>query len=674
MPVAELPPNVWRTTLKRRLVIAAAMMAVWAVAVEVRLIYLQVVRRAGLVARAEDQQSDAHDVPGTRGQILDRHGHVLARSVDARTITADPKEIESPQQAAAAICAALPDCSADERAALTAKLSSDKRFVYLRRQVPREQAQRVVALKIKGIDSNFESRRFYPNRELLAHVLGFANIDHVGLSGIEKAYDDIIRGSDGRVVVRQDKRHTPFSVQVEKAPTTGASVELTIDTNKQYIVERELLAGVRENGAVGGSVIVMDPWTGDILALANVPTFNPNTFGRAPSESLRNRATQSLLEPGSTFKLVTAAAALELGVVAPDDRIDVSGGQIQIGPDIIRDTHKYTSLTFSDVIVKSSNVGAIKVGALIGKKRFGEYIERFGFGQHVAPKGFPGESRGIVWNSSTLTDRALASVSMGYQIAVTPLQIVTAVSSVANGGRLMRPRILQSVIDEDGRHEVPTVEIRRTVSEKIATQLTTIMEGVVQSGTGTLAQIPGYTIAGKTGTAAKLINGRYSKSDYNASFVGYFPSRQPKYAMVVVIDSPRGRNGYYGGQVAAPIFRRIAEVLLRNDGIPPSINAPTPVLVERRTEPVHEIPVSGRIASRTLATANGAAVFPDVTGLGGREALAILVQHGMTPRMHGTGIVIGQKPAAGTPLGSGGVATVWLTRQPPVRMGETAAQ
>lgn len=671
--MAEIPSLAWRTTLKRRMAVTAAILVFWALAVQARLVYLQVFRHADLTARAEEQQSDIRDVPAARGKILDRRGEPLAVSVDAVTIEANPRQIADAPKAAAQICAALGNCSAEERQQLTRRLSARRYQAYVRRQVTSEEANRVARLKIQGIRFISEVRRFYPNGELGAHVLGYVGTDHKGLGGVEATYDALISGRPGRVLVHTDAGGTTFRHLVERAPTAGASLELTIDENIQYVVERELRAAVIENRAASGSAIVTDPWTGEILALANYPTFDPNAWRQARPQVRRNRAVQDMYEPGSTFKIVTASAALQEKVIRAGDVLDVSGGKIGFGSDFIYDMHDYKRLTFADAIIKSSNVGAIKVGLQLGGTRLADYITRFGFGRASSPRDFPAESRGIVWNATTLPDRALARVSMGYQVGVTPLQMAAAFSVVANGGELLQPRIVRAVIKDGVRRTVPRTVVRRVIEESTARELTTIMEGVVERGTATLAQIPGYTIAGKTGTAAKLIERRYSKTEYNASFVGFLPSQKPLYTIAVVIDSPHGPNGYYGGPVAAPVFRRIAEVLLRQGAVPPSIDALPPVLVERRPDAVREIPAAGPVA-RQVAVATSASIVPDMTGLSARDALATLTRLGMTPRMHGTGFVHTQQPAPGAALESGGVATLWLTRQLQSRSADTGVQ
>jgi cell division protein FtsI (penicillin-binding protein 3) len=497
-------------------------------------------------------------------------------------------------------------------------------------------------------------------------VLGYVGTEHGGLEGIEHTYDDLIKGSTGAMLVRIDARQSEFASHVEQAPTAGATIELTIDPYLQHVVERELRAGVLENRAASGTAIVQDPWTGEILALANYPTFNPNDWAVAPKTAQRNRAVQDIYEPGSTFKIVTASAALEQGVVRPDDMIDVSGGEISFGSSVVRDTHDYRSLSFEDVIVKSSTVGAIKVALRLGADRLTEYIRRFGFGRPASPRDFPAETAGKVWDPALLKDRDLARVAIGYQVGVTPLQMATAVSSIANGGELMQPRVVRAVIRDDVRRVVPKTVVNRTVTPEVAAQLTTMMEAVVERGTATYARLPAFGVAGKTGTTTKWANGGYVTSEHIASFVGFVPSRKPVYTIAVVIDSPHGPNGYYGGPVSAPVFRRIAEAALRFGGVPPTFNAPPPLLISKRPLGSRQVPTSGPLLPPVIVpvVAGGAdGRIPDLTGLSARDAAGALSRLRMGARMFGAGLVVEQQPAPGTVIDPGGRVTLWLSRQ-----------
>ena len=659
------PTNAWRATLKRRIIVAASALLLWSAAVEARLVFLQVVQYAELSARAERQQMRTVEAPAKRGELLDRRGRVLAYSVDADSIYAVPTDIDDAEQAAALLCGALDDCSSQDRLALAERIDRGRAFVYVRRQATPEQAKRVAELELEGVGFMKESRRFYPNKDLAAHILGYVGIDNVGLGGIEATYDSLIKGRPGTVLIQTDARRRAFS-RVERSSTAGATLELTIDEYLQHIVERELQAGVKESDAAGGSAIVLDPASGEILAMASYPTFNPNAYGDFREQSRRNRAVQDLFEPGSTFKIITAGAALEEKVVQAEDQIDVSEGLIRFGSRVINDDRRYGILSFEDVIVKSSNVGAIKVGLRLGAERLDTYVKRFGFGRSLSPD-FSGESAGIVWDASKLNDSALASIAMGYQVGVTPLQMAAAASAIANGGELIEPRVVRAVLRDGHRVAVPRKTLGRTVSAGTAVDLTTIMEAVVERGTATLAKVPGYRIAGKTGTAAKIVDGRYSTSDYNVSFVGFVPSRDPVFTIIVVIDSPSALSPY-GGVVAAPVFQRIADGALRHYGVPPTIDASPPVMVTRRAgrqQPAAARPAGMRAIVPVSDPVTGSdAVFPDLRGLSARDALRMLTRLGVSAQLSGVGLVMAQQPEAGTPIRPGVVGALRLGRWP----------
>src|SRR4051812_29661873 len=644
--------------------VPAAVLGFWAVGIQARLVYLQVIDHADLVERAERQQMRTIKTPAKRGDIVDRRGHVLATSVDADSIFAVPSAIGDEQAVVAQLCHALDNCTAKESQDILDRLRKQRNFAYVRRQVSPEEAHRVADLKLEGIGFVKESRRFYPNKELAAHLLGFVGLDNKGLGGLESAYDGQVRGKDGQILVQTDARRQAFG-RSERPPTAGSSLELTIDQYLQHVAERELHAAVVENRAVGGSVIAMDPRTGEILAMANEPTFNPNAYRELPELNRRNRAVQDLYEPGSTFKVVTASAAIEENVMPITALIDVSGGQIRIGSRVVHDTHNYGTLSFTDVIVKSSNVGAIKIGFKLGAERLSAYVGKYGFGRSVSPD-FPGENWGIVWNPDKWTEDGLASVSMGYQIGVTPLQMIAAVSAVANGGEYIQPRVVRALYRDDRRYAVKPKVVRRAVSVNTARTLTSIMEQVVQRGTATLAKIPGFDIAGKTGTANKLINGRYSNETF-ASFVGFLPADNPRIAILVMMDAPRGPNGHFGGPVSAPVFRRFAEAAISYLGISPSINPAPPVLVARHDENENSpVPTSTESIGRPTVnlTTDIPGTVPDVRGMSARDATQKLVKAGLSPRISGDGFVTAQSLAPGLPLEGGAICELTLARAP----------
>ena len=596
---------------------------------------------------------------------------MLATSADVESVYAVPTgDRRAPKSTATALCHALKDCTPDFLATLTHRLSKEERaFQFVKRHVSPEEAAAVRALKLDGIGFMSESHRFYPNRDLLGPVLGYVGLDNNGLAGIEKRFEETIRGKDGKVVVVTDAKRHAFD-RLERPPTAGASIELTIDSVLQHDVERELARGVIENRAEDGVAVVMDPWTGEILAMASYPDYNPNIAGRLDPDALHNPAVEQYYEPGSTFKTVTASAALEEKLVTPDTLIDCSPGYIDINAKRrVHDTHEYGVLSFTDVIVKSSNVGAIKTGFKVGPDRLEQYVRRFGFGMQALQE-LPAESAGSVW--SRLSDDALASVSMGYQIGVTPVQMAAAVSSIANGGVLMRPRLVRATVRGGVRQPVAPEAIRRTVSAETAATLTTIMEGVVERGTGKPAQIDGYTIAGKTGTAAKVVNGKYSKEKYFSSFVAFMPSRKPVITVVVMIDSASAGQ-YYGGTVAGPVFKRIAEIATRRLGIPRTVNPEQPVVVTPLAA-LGDTRTVKFVAPRPQAAPGQEGVMPDLRGLSARAAVRTLARVGLVPRLAGSGFVTGQQPDAGSPLRGDEAVTLKLAREVDVPAGDSARQ
>jgi cell division protein FtsI (penicillin-binding protein 3) len=652
--------------MKPRVVLVLAGLALWSVAIEARLVQLQVFQHAWLVKRANSQQHDLISTSAMRGDIVDREGRVLAYSVDASSIMAYPVNVQNPAAVAGRICGALGDCTTVERAALARRLGGKAPFFVRRaRAVSPEQAARVKELGIPFIQLMPEALRFYPQLELAAHVLGFVDPDNKGLGGVESARDSDIRGTPGKAIVQVDAHGNWMQTRIQQAATAGATVELTLDLTLQHIAERELRAGVLANRARGGTAIVMDPYTGAILALANYPTFNPNIYGRVPDDVRRNRATQEVYEPGSTFKLVTASAAIEEGVISPDDTVDCNPGYITFpGRKPIREAsgHNYGVLTFEDVIVKSSNVCAIKVGLRVGAERLSRYVRRFGFGTPIGSE-FMGESGGKVWAPADLDDSALASMSMGYQVSVTPLQMAAAASAVGNGGTLVEPHVIGAFVRHGTREVIEPKVLRRAISAETAATVTTIMEDVVLRGTAKAARLDHHQVAGKTGTAAKLVDGRYSSTDYNASFVGFVPSRKPAFTILVVIDTPHA-GPTTGGGVSAPVFKRIAEAAIQHIGLAPTLN-PAPAVTIAAVQAFPPPAPSRPTLIPALTELGGRSLMPDVRGLAVRDALRLLSRAGLQVRANGNGFVATQSPAPGEPVESGSWSVLQLRRTPP---------
>ncbi len=662
----------WRRTIKQRIVIILAILGIWALVLFARLLDLQVLQHRELLSKARDQQQDLVPAPADRGPIVDRHGELLAFSVDGASIGAAPKEIKDDAVTAAALCQALGDCTPAEVQELAKRFATSEKWVPVRRarEVSQNQIDAVKALELRGIYLTAGTRRWYPRLTLASHLIGYVGLDdqqrdNRGLAGAEHKFDSEIRGREGLLQVQFDANRQRTATEVRQAPTAGATVELTIDSWLQYIVERELADAVRTHQARGGMVVVMDPMTGEILAMASAPTFNPNAPGRTPFDFSRNRAVQDMYEPGSTFKIVTAAAAIEERLLKLTDLIDCSAGLMRIPgrSKPIKDDHRIGVVTFEDVIVHSSNIGAVQAGQRVGAERLGRYMKRFGFGDRLSPD-FGGEASGIVFSPARLDQSGLASVSMGYQVSVTALQMAAATSAVANGGLLMQPRLKRAVIRDGVRTVEPPTAIRRAIEPETAATLTTMLEGVVQRGTAKAAGLERYQVAGKTGTAKKVVGGAYSSVEFNASFVGFVPSRQPAVTIVVVIDTPRGGQ-YYGGQVAAPVFKRIAEAALRQLGVPPTINPVPPVIVAAGKTPSAVMPrVFGNthVSNDVPALLDGVPQMPDLRGKSGREALRLLNQTGLRVSMEGDGFVVDQSPAAGAEITPNTRATVKLSR------------
>lgn len=672
----ESPQQAWRKVVRRRTVVVLACLALWITGVQARLVHLQVVRHDKYHAAALRQQQSRVTIEALRGDIVDRHGRKLAYSVRASALFADPTlvEDEDADETAAAVCRALGDCTADERAGLAAKFKGPGQHLYIRRsrQVSPEQVERVAKLKLPGIGLQRDTGRYYPNGFLASHILGWVGQDNSGQGGIELMYERTIRGQSGSGQAQVDNQRRSVETRVDLEPVPGANIELTIDARIQAIAEQAVSEGVARTRARGAVAIVMNPHTGEVLAMASYPMFDPNQAGRSPADHRRNRAVEDVYEPGSTFKLVTASAALEEGIISPHELIDTNPGSFKFpGRKVITEAsgHNYGVMTFEESLVKSSNVAAIKVGLRTGTDIMTRYVRRFGFGA-LASRDFAGQSAGL-WSPRGLTESGLGSVSMGYQIAVTPLQMAAAVSAVANGGLLIEPRVVRAIERGGVRQEVRPNVIRRVIEEHTAKTLGAIMANVVSRGTARSAIIPGYPAAGKTGTSTRVLEGGgYSREDYNSSFAGFIPAENPAVSILVVVDSPRG--GYYGGTVAAPIFRQIAEGTLLHLGVAPQGEGHAPVAVRSGggEDALRVQRVSVTTSLPSIVRAGGRMVMPDVRGLSMREAVSVLGSAGLSARVSGAGFVDAQRPSAGTPIEPGGVSVLMLRRDPDLRAGD----
>jgi len=650
--------------LRTRVLILAVLLAGGFLGLAGRLAYLQLYRHAALSQMAERQYSRAVVLPARRGPIVDRHGAALATSTPAESLFVQPRFVGDPVRVASRLAPLLSVPESDLHAVLT----GSRPFVWLRRKLPPAQAEAIAALREPGLGFIPEPMRLYPNRELAAHVLGFEGADG-GLEGVERAFNAELAGAGGKAIVGRDALGREAGGQrVLLAPVAGLGVKLTLDKTIQYVAEREVEAVYRRTGSKAAMAVAMDPRTGDVLAVAIRPTFNPNTLGAR--DVVRNRAITDPFEPGSTFKAIMAAAALEEGVVRPDDRIYAENGSITIARATIHDWKKYGWLTFSEVLQNSSNVGAIKVGMSLGAERYYRYMSAFGFGAPTGV-GLSGESRGQLRDPRRWSALSLPTMSIGQEVSVTALQLVAAFGAIANGGTLMQPRVVQALLDESGR-ETRRFEpraVRQVISKETAQTLTGILTKVVDGGTGRRAAIPGYAVAGKTGTAQKLdpATRRYSRAPGVLSFIGFAPADAPRFTMLVMLDEPR--NEKWGSEAAAPVFAAVGREILRYLEVPPR-GAQSVQIVTAPPAEAPAAPAPAVTATPPLVTAEPEGTMPDLRGRSLRNALAMLAPLRLEVEISGHGQVARQAPEPGAAVEPGMAATLALATRAGRRPGE----
>jgi cell division protein FtsI (penicillin-binding protein 3) len=552
------------TIQRRRMILLFAALTAWALVVVARLVQVQLVKHEEYVQRAVRQQERTVALAPFRGSIFDSRGRLLAESIVVHSLYADPRSIGDDSEVIERMSAI--EGLAVREDVLRARLARGREFAWLARQVDDQIHRKVMDLGLPGIHAVEEHRRSYPNEALLSNVLGIVGIDGEGLAGVEHSLDRFVRGRAGVVTLLRDARRGIYMMEPvgPNAPVDGLNLVLTIDEVIQYVTERALARAVESSRASGGTAIVVDPSDGAILAMASYPSFDPNRFRDFPQSSWRNRVVQDVFEPGSTFKIVTAAAALEEGVVTPSELIDCGEGGIRLGGFTIREHTRraYGWISFEEVLAQSSNVGTIKVGLRLGPDRLYEYARRFGFGEKSGIE-LPGEAVGILRPVERWSALSNGVISIGQEIAATPLQVVQATATIANGGLRVAPRLVDRVVDDQGNtvYEPPPLPPVRVVSERTAAVLNEILKTSVSRGTGGKAAIPEYVVAGKTGTAQKAGAGGYLANRTVASFTGYVPADRPRLAILVVVDEPM--TSQYGGEIAAPAFREIAESSLR---------------------------------------------------------------------------------------------------------------
>ena len=666
-----------------RALLVAAVIGFWMLAVSARLVYLQVSQHDGLVNRARQQQQNALETIAQRGDLLDRQQRELARSIQTVSLFVDPDGLQPGDLlcTASGLAKALGEKESDLLKELTDAQNEKRRFIWMARRLDAEQAAPILSLNLPGLNSIQEPKRYYPNGSLAAHALGFVGLDGQGLGGVEQAYNAKINGEPGRLFLEKDATGKPYE-SFEIAAKQGETVVLTIDQAIQYQTERALQSAVERTHAKSGSVIVLDPRSGEILALANAPSFDPNNVSASPADNRRNWALQNIYEPGSTFKIVAFSAAIEKKLAKPEDKIDCQMGAITVAGRVIHDHKRFGTLTLAEALAKSSNIAAIKLGLRVGNESMYDFMTRFGFGSKTGIE-LPGETSGLLRKVANWQPSSIGSIAMGQEVGVTPVQMAAAFGALANDGMRIAPHLVREIRNSSGQIVyTANPEQRRVVSAETAIALRGMLEGVTLNGTAKKAQLDGYSAAGKTGTAQKIDpkTRTYSRTKFIGSFVGFAPVNNPQVVVIVVIDEPTG--AYHGGDVAAPVFREIAEQILPGMGVMPDVETKSvPALIaqanlnpeatlkareeqtrneqERRATMPTVDSNSGRGGEVVYANATSRAMLmPDLSGRSVRDVARTCAQLGLHVEAKGEGKVLRQSPSAGSEVNSGQVVYI----------------
>jgi cell division protein FtsI (penicillin-binding protein 3) len=660
----------------------------WGGIIFARLADLQILRHDEFVQLALQRQQITRSVLAPRGVIYDSHMDELATSVGVSTVVAEPRRIKNVPAAAQALASIL-NMDFEE---LRTRMSDPARqtFMVVKRRIDPKDEGRIEALGIDGVYLVEESMRVYPNRELACQTLGFVNMNGDGGAGIEMQYDQELKGTQGLISFNVDAHRRSFRGTVEKPPSQGHSLVLSLDRSIQYIAERELAAGVLNAGAADGIAIVMESDTGRILALAGFPNFNCNAYSDYSPDFWRNRAVSDLFEPGSTFKVVVATAALEAGLTRPDEPIDCQMGSITVAKHVFHDHKPYGTLTFDEVLEYSSNIGAAKLGLRLGERRLHEALRTFGFGSKTGVD-LPAEIVGLVRDWRQWSSMSVAAISFGQGIGVTSMQILTAINAIANGGYRVLPSVVDRVIDENGdlvRYNAP--EKTRIMRPETAAAVTDAFEGAVLRGTGQQAALEGYRAAGKTGTAQEIANSHYSNTDYVASFIGFAPLPRPRITVLVQINKPKG--AIYGGDVAAPVFSRITQEALLQLHVPPDqtvlprvqkIDAtlasesedflPDATPAFPLAVPAEKSDGLNQDGTITVRVVGAKVTVPDFSGMSKRGVVERCQELGIRVQTSGAGDAVFQVPAAGTLIPAGDTCSVTFARSKPGRIHKPPA-
>lgn len=619
----------------RVVIIAILIIALFAM-VSLKALELQVLDRERAFQVARKQHHGTSTLLPRRGRIFDRNGKKLAVNVDVKSVYANPKEVVDPQKTAHILAEKL-DVSEEK---IHTRVASNKSFVWIKRLADSKAADELKESEVSGLGFIPEPKRIYPNGTLLGQVIGFTDIDSIGIEGIEYKYDSSLIGKTRKITLKRDARgqkilSDPNEIQeIDKDESSGNDITLTIDSQIQHIVERELKEGIEEMGGEKGMAIMMNPETGEVLAMASYPFVDPNSYSEFPVENRRNLPVWYAYEPGSTMKVFLAASAIEDKKVNPNSQFNCENGRRKIGSAVIKDIKPRGTLTVSEIIKYSSNIGASKIGEMMGRDSYYKYLKKFGFGEKTGI-GLPGESKGQLASPRKWGAIELATISFGQGVSVTALQLVTALSAIANGGYLMKPYIIEKIVDPEGHvltENKPEV-VTRVISYDTSDQMKKIMQSVVEDGTGKKAQIPGFSVAGKTGTAQipNPQSGGYYSDRYIASFIGFTPVEDPEIVMAVIVEAPRKKT--HGGSVAGPIFKQIAEK----------------VLFHMQISPKKELV--------------GMKVMPDLSGMSVRDILKWSEEQGVKVDLKGSGFVTGQKPMPGDLIKEGMVCSVELKQK-----------
>ena len=671
-----------RIAVLSRLLGLYLLLGVWSLTLVGRLVYLQIFKSEEYRLKAEQQHFGYIELSPKRGDILDRHLDELAISVKIDSVYVHPREVLEPLSTARALAPLLEK----QEQELYQGLISDRPFVYLARKIPPRQAQQIRRLNLPGVYFQEETGRIYPGRDLAAHVLGFTGLDNEGLAGLEYLYNDSIKGKNTRVHLSVDAKRHSYASDARWGQSGGNTLVLNIDRPIQYVAQQVLEEAVRSSQAVSGSVIVMDPHTGEIFAMTSYPSFNPNSYADFGAEIRRNRAILDIYEPGSTFKLVVFSAVLNEGLADPSEFIDCQMETFNLAGRKYREASRgFGLLSFNEVLAKSSNIGTIKLGLRLGEEKLYQYIRLFGFGEKTGID-LPGEQVGLLRPPDQWSKISIGALSIGQEVGVTPLQMLRTLATIANGGYLVTPRVVRRVLTPKGDvFYEPVASRKRIVRLATTLQMKKALSLAVTEGTGVGAQLNGYSSAGKTGTAQKFIDGEYSRTQYVASYVGFAPLDNPVVAAIVVINEPQGE--YYGGHLAAPAFKAIVEQSLIHLRVP-------------RDQPLGMEEVPPQTASRELVVSQGVSVkeeqllleqlaetvltliqeepasqkprntitvdtkpfsIPDFSGLSLREVAQRCTSLGLRLKVSGSGVAIGQNPPAWSKVSKGRVCEVFFS-------------